>query len=194
MPVVFILIGFIIEEKYYRKRPYNYKGEQAFREDVKKKGKECEEMKTKFGTAVRILCIICLVGTALFLIIVWNRIPAEIAGHFNGAGEVDGTTGKGSLIFLHVISWLMFLGISALECCPEAWNVGVKVTGQNKARVYRNVYHMIACSKLAMVLIFCFMTIWSVNGKNMPVWFTPISLIGTFGPMLFFGIRLWRCR
>ena len=151
-------------------------------------------MKTKFGTAVRYLCIVCLLGTTLFLFIFWNKIPTEIAGHFNGAGEVDGTTGKGGLIFLHVVSWLMFLGISALECCPEAWNVGVRITRQNKAKVYRNVYHMIVCSKLAMVLIFCFLTIWSVNGKNMPVWFSPVSLLGTFGPMLFFCIRLWRCR
>lgn len=158
--------------------------------------KGCEQVKirTKFGIAMQMACILCLAGTTMFLLIGWNRIPAEVPGHYNGAGEVDSMTGKGSLILLHVINCLMFLGISALECFPQIWNVGVKVTARNRERVYRIVYHMVVSTKLSMVLIFSFITVWPVSGADFPIWFTPISLVLPFGLIAIFGIQLWRAR
>lgn len=144
--------------------------------------------------AMQIMCILCLAGTTLFLLIGWNRIPAEVPSHYNGAGEVDAVAGKGSLILLHVINCLMFFGITALEQIPQVWNVGVKVTQWNRERVYRHLYHLIVSSKMSVIFIFSFMTIWSVRGENFPIWFTPLSLGLPFGLIAFFSIQLWRAR
>lgn len=155
-----------------------------------------EEMKirTKFGIVVQIICILFLVGTLVLLLINWNQMSAEIPGHYNGAGEVDSMTGKGSLLILYMVNWIMFLGVTEVECFPQVWNVGVRVTALNREKVYRIVYHMIVTAKLAMVLIFSFLTVWPVFGENLPFWFTPVSLTATFAPMVFFSIQLWRAR
>lgn len=150
------------------------------------------KIKTKFGMAIQILCILCLVGTTLFLLIFWNQIPAEVPSHYNMAGEADAMSGKGFLFFPLIMNWLMFLGISAVEHFPQMWNTGVKVTRQNRERVYRSLYHMIVCLKLSVVLTFSFLSVW--HGASLPFWFFPASLALVFGPMLFFLIQLWRAR
>ncbi len=150
------------------------------------------KIKTKFGMAIQVLCILCLVGTTLFILICWNKIPKEIPSHYNMAGEADAMSGKGFLFFPLIMNWLMFLGISVLEQFPQAWNTGVKITRQNRERVYRILYHMIVCLKLSVVLIFSFLTVW--HGAYLPFWFFPVSMAAVFGPMVFFMIRLWRVK
>lgn len=142
--------------------------------------------------AMQILSVLCLTGSTLLLVVKWNQIPAVIPGHYNFAGEADSMTGKGSLILMPVLNWLMYLGISILEHFPQVWNTGVKITAQNRERVYRILYHMIVCLKLSVVLIFSFMTIWHEN--YMPSWFLSAAMLLTFGPMVFFMIQLWRAR
>ena len=150
------------------------------------------KIKTKFGMAMQILCILCLAGSTLYFMIGWNQIPAEVPGHYNFAGEVDSMTGKGSLIFLIVLNWVMYLGMSVLEHFPQAWTTGVKITARNRTRVYRILYHMLVCLKFSVVLIFSFITSWHEN--YMPPWFLAATLLLTFGPMIFFLVQLWRVR
>lgn len=152
------------------------------------------KIRTKLGLALQIVCVLCLAGTTLFLVIGWNKIPSEVPSHYNGAGEVDAVSGKGSMIFLHVINCLTFLGVTAVERFPQIWNVGVKVTARNRDRVYRSVYHLLVSTKLSMVLIFSFLTIWPVCGESLPIWFTPVSIALPFGLIAFFSIQLWRAR
>lgn len=149
-------------------------------------------IKTKFGKTMQILSVLCLTASTLFLAAGWNQIPEKVPGHYNFAGEADSMTGKGTLILIPVMNWLMYLGISALEHFPQVWNTGVEITAQNRERVYRVLYHMIVSMKLSLVLIFSFMTVWHKN--YMPSWFFTAAMLLTFGPMLFFLIQLWRAR
>ena len=149
-------------------------------------------IKTKFGKTMQILSVLCLTASTLFLAAGWNQIPEKVPGHYNFAGEADSMTGKGTLILIPVMNWLMYLGISALEHFPQVWNTGVEITAQNRERVYRVLYHMIVSMKLSVVLIFSFMTVWHKN--YMPSWFFTAAMLLTFGPMLFFLIQLWRAR
>ena len=149
-------------------------------------------IKTKFGRTMQILSVLCLTASTLFLAAGWNQIPEKVPGHYNFAGEADSMTGKGTLILIPVMNWLMYLGISALEHFPQVWNTGVEITAQNRERVYRVLYHMIVSMKLSVVLIFSFMTVWHEN--YMPSWFFTAAMLLTFGPMLFFLIQLWRVR
>ena len=149
-------------------------------------------IKTKFGKTMQILSVLCLTASTLFLAAGWNQIPEKVPGHYNFAGEADSMTGKGTLILIPVMNWLMYLGISALEHFPQVWNTGVEITAQNRERVYRVLYHMIVSMKLSVVLIFSFMTVWHEN--YMPSWFLSAAMLLTFGPMVFFMIQLWRAR
>lgn len=124
----------------------------------------------------------------------WSSIPGEIPGHYNAAGEINRITGKGSLISLYIITLIMYLGMTGLEKIPQMWNTGVKITKENKDRIYRILKNLMKTSKLFVVVIFTFITIVSAMAKPLPIWFTPASLTLLFGSLIYYGIKLGRNR
>ena len=124
----------------------------------------------------------------------WSSIPGKIPGHYNAAGEINRITGKGSLISLYIITLIMYLGMTGLEKIPQMWNTGVKITKENKDRIYRILKNLMKTSKLFVVVIFTFITIVSAMAKPLPIWFTPASLTLLFGSLIYYGIKLGRNR
>lgn len=150
--------------------------------------------KMNFNSIVNFLCTVCIVGTTLLLMMTWNKIPEQIPGHYNMAGEVDRMTGKMSLIVLLVLNVLIYGIITFSEHFPKVWNTAVTVTEENRERVYRTLKYMIGSLKLEMVLFFCYLIIQSMTGKNLPIWSTGVSLAIVFGTLIGFLVHLIRIR
>jgi hypothetical protein len=133
-------------------------------------------------------------GTIIWLIIIWDSLPDEIAMHYNAAGEVDRMGRKTDIIILPIMSWIMYGVMVLVEHIPGAWNTGVKVTPENAARVYGITKRMIVILKLLLVMIFTMITVFSAMGKNMPIWFLPVELLLIFGNIIWHLISLYRNR
>ena len=88
------------------------------------------------GIIINVLCLILLVGTVIYLIAAWGSLPDLIPGHFGGDGQITRYDSKGTLIIPLVIAWLLYLGFLVIERVPQIWNTGVRVTEENKYRVY----------------------------------------------------------
>ena len=83
-------------------------------------------MKTENTRADRILDLlgwILLIGTLVYLILGWPSFPDQIPMHYNGAGEIDRWGGKGEIIFIEVMMWILYLGIGVVEKYPQIWNI-----------------------------------------------------------------------
>lgn len=139
-----------------------------------------------------ILCLVILIGILIYLIIHWNSIPDKIPGHYNGMGEIDRMGSKGEILVLPIISWLMYLGMTVIERFPQVWNTGVRVTEENRERVYRTIKNMLSTMKLIIVAVFSYLTINSAQVLPLSPWFLPVFLILIFGSIIFFIIRLIR--
>jgi len=105
-------------------------------------------------------------------------------------GQIDRITGKASLIAIPIITWVMYMGITAVERFPQIWNTGVAVTEENKDRVYRVLKDMLKTSKLIVVLVFSYLTINTANAIPLSPWFIPVFLILIFGSLIIFAIKL----
>ncbi|MBM6855536.1 DUF1648 domain-containing protein [Mediterraneibacter glycyrrhizinilyticus] len=154
-------------------------------------------MKIENTKADRILDLIgwiMLIGTLAYLILGWSSFPDQIPMHYNGAGEIDRWGGKGEIIFLEVMMWILYLGIGLVEKYPQIWNTGVEVTPQNKERVYRILKYMLKTLKTLTALIFAYLIVNSLQGTPLPGWFTPVTLILVFGDMAFWMVLLYRIR
>ncbi|MGM9974525.1 MAG: DUF1648 domain-containing protein, partial [Clostridiaceae bacterium] len=66
--------------------------------------------KNKFDTLANIFCWLLLIGVSLYLFVSWDKLPQEVPGHYNGAGEADIISSKDSLIFPLVVAWILFIG------------------------------------------------------------------------------------
>ncbi len=154
-------------------------------------------MKTENTRADRILDLlgwILLIGTLAYLILGWSSFPDQIPMHYNGAGEIDRWGGKGEIIFIEVMMWILYLGIGVVEKYPQIWNTGVEVTVKNKEKVYRTLKYMLKTLKFLTALIFAYLIVNSLQSAPLPGWFTPAVMILIFGDMAFWLIRLFRIK
>ena len=146
-----------------------------------------------FDYSVNLACIIQLAGIVIYLIAVWGGLPDKIPGHYNATGEIDRWGSKSELIVLPIISWLLYMMMTAVEQFPQIWNTGgVTVTEENKYRVTRILKNMIGTLKLVVVTVFTFISLNSSRGEALPVWFMPVFLVLTFAPIIFFSVKLVR--
>lgn len=146
----------------------------------------------KYDIFVEIVCLSLLIGVCVYLFLNWSSIPDGIPGHYNFAGEIDRMGSKRELLFLPITSWLMYLGMTAIENFPQIWNTGVTVTAENEERVYRLLKTMLGTTKLIVVAIFVYLTINSSKSMPLPALFLPAFLILIFGSMILFIIKLVR--
>ena len=154
-------------------------------------------MKIENTKADRILDIIgwiLLIGTLAYLILGWSSFPDQIPMHYNGAGEIDRWGGRGEIIVIEVVMWILYFGIGLVEKYPQIWNTGVEVTPQNREKVYRILKHMLKTLKTLTALIFAYLIVNSLQGTPLPGWFTPATLILVFGDMAFWLVLLYRIR
>ena len=143
---------------------------------------------------MEVLGLVMLIGTPLYLVIRWPSIPDKLPMHYNFAGEIDRWGGKGEVLFLVVMVWILYLMISLVEHFPSVWNTGVQVTPENRMRVYRTLKYMVKTLKLAMTLVFTFLIFNTVAGTPLPGWFTVVHMILIIGDLAFWLIRLYRVR
>ena len=136
---------------------------------------------------MNIIGVLALLGSTLFVIIMWSQIPDQIPTHYNFAGEADGYGGKGSLIFMMVLAWVMFVLITVLMRFPNTWNMPVKVTAENKARLCSITRAMLEVIKMLASLLFAVMLINAAIATPMPR-FILIALIAAMLLSIIMGI------
>lgn len=147
-----------------------------------------------YDIVIGILCILCLAGTSIFLIVVWKDIPEQVPGHYNAMGEIDSMSEKGSIIGILAISYILYIFMLVIEQLPQIWNTGVQVTEFNRARVYRIVKNLLVTVKFCSVAIFSYISIIMATCKPLPVYFTLLVLCGTFGIIFWHCFQLYRVR
>ncbi len=147
---------------------------------------------SKFDVFINLVSLIILAGVVICIAANWSSLPDKIPGHYNAMGEVDRWESKGELLFLPIVSWMLYLAITVLEQFPKIWNTGVSVTEENRERVYRILKSMIGTVKLLLVAFFAFLSINSMLAQNLPIWFLPVFLVLIFGTIIFFVAKLMR--
>ncbi len=146
--------------------------------------------RSRYDVFVEFICLLCLFGLVLYLMIAWPNIPDEIPGRYNTAGEITRMTNKGSLIVLPVISLIMYAGMSIIERFSQIWNTGITVTEGNKEEVYRTLKNLLGTVKLLIVVNFSYLTVCSSRPKPLPVYYTPVFLFLMFAILIFFIVKL----
>lgn len=144
----------------------------------------------KIDQGVEIICLGLLAGIIVYLLWNWASIPQEVPLHYDWAGNVDRWGSKMELLILPIISWILYLFVTFIEQIPQIWNTGVTVTEENQVHVYRTLKYMIKSTKLIVVVDFTFLNVNTIQGENLPAWFTVAFLLAIFGNLIFWIVRL----
>ncbi len=118
-----------------------------------------------------------LILTAWIMIVfLWRNLPATIPSHYDMAGNIDGYSSKASILLLPAIMTLAFIGMKIVEFFPGSWNMSVKVTRQNAAKVYRKSKDVLTMSKMTISTVFFVIFTFAISLKPMP-WYVSVGLI-----------------
>ncbi|WP_286923462.1 MULTISPECIES: DUF1648 domain-containing protein [Lysinibacillus] len=125
----------------------------------------------------------------LYIFIMWGKIPEEVPGHFNGAGEVDRWGTKIELFILPFIGVFLWILLSLLEKAPHMHNYPARLNENNVKAFYLNSRKTLNEIKNLCLIIFAVISFQMVRiaigeVETIGWWLLPIVLIGTAIPII----------
>ncbi|MED1783129.1 DUF1648 domain-containing protein [Brevibacillus fortis] len=123
------------------------------------------------------------VGSILFLVFAWNKLPDEVPAHYNALGEVDRWGSKWELLLLAGIGVFIIFLMQVLEKHPELHNYPARFQESNAKQFYLHSRKIVNQIKNSCLIIFSVILLESVSialgwGGGIGKWFLPITIIG----------------
>lgn len=125
----------------------------------------------------------------LYIIVVWGKIPDEVPGHFNAAGEVDRWGSKFELFILPFIGVFLWILMGLLEKAPQMYNYPARLNENNVAAFYLSSRKILNEVKNYCLILFSIISIQMVrialgDAHSLGWWFLPLVIIGTAFPII----------
>lgn len=152
------------------------------------------ESKKKVYMYLNILCVVMILVTIIIMIVSWNNIAEEVPTHIGVDGVVDETGDKKSVIMLPILNIIMFIMISVIEKFPSLWNIPIKVTEENKLKVYSITKSMIVAVKFVFTAMFSGLAISIINGAKYTALISAVSATIMFAIIIYSIIRILKCK
>ena len=125
--------------------------------------------------AAEVLSLLVLLGTVVFLTVYWKHIPDQVAAHFDGAGQVDGLSGKRSILWMPAVMLAVYVSLSLVK------TMRLRSLGR-EMRISAPL--TLAAMKLMMLVGFSYMTVCAALVRPLGAWFLPVFLTAAFAPTL----------
>lgn len=128
-------------------------------------------------------------ASIVYIIVMWGKLPDEIPGHFNGAGEVDRWGTKIELFILPFIGLLLWVLMGLLEKVPHLHNYPARLNESNVERFYLNSRKLLNEIKNICLMIFAIISFQMVQialgeAQSLGWWFLPLVIIGAGVPII----------
>lgn len=128
-------------------------------------------------------------ASIVYIIVMWGKLPDEIPGHFNGAGEVDRWGTKIELFILPFIGLLLWVLMGLLEKVPHLHNYPARLNESNVERFYLNSRKLLNEIKNICLMIFALISFQMVQialgeAQSLGWWFLPLVIIGAGVPII----------
>lgn len=124
----------------------------------------------KINLIINVICFLMIAAYAIYIIVEWKNIPGMVPTHFNAAGKPDNYGSKASLIVEPIIALLLMGLFIFIEKFPQAWNFPVKVTEENKERLYGCGLKIIGAIKILAVSVCIYGGLSSASNNQLPGW------------------------
>lgn len=144
------------------------------------------------GLALASLLMLVLLPAAYY-----SDLPEIIPQHFNARGEADGFGHKSMLWFMPALGAGLYGLLTVLNRWPHIFNYPVRITEENAEQQYRLATRLIRILKVAVLLLFAFITWGIIKGASAEkpnldagfMWVITGSLAGITGWYMFTAYR-----
>lgn len=141
------------------------------------------------------ISVVVLAYSIVYLILKWTSLPETIPIHFDVRGNADGWGSRAFLLFIPLLSIILFIGLSLLRKIPHKFNYPGPITAQNAARQYRAAISLLSWIKVELILLFGYLQ-WSIiqnaigHSAGVGIWLLPVTLIVVFGTVIIHIVRM----
>jgi len=125
----------------------------------------------------------------ILLVVIWgltiyifSKLPTIIPVHFNLSGQADDYGNKKTILILPALATLIYFGLTQLSKYPHKFNYVTKINDDNAQKQYSIATRMLRFLKLAILLIFSVIILFTylttkglVNGLGF--WFIPLTFV-----------------
>lgn len=123
-------------------------------------------------------------ASIFYIFVIWGKLPDEIPGHFNGAGEVDRWGSKIELFILPFVGSFLWILMGLLEKAPHMHNYPARLNESNVEVFYLSSRKLLNEIKNLCLILFALISFQIVRialgeAQALGWWFLPIILIGT---------------
>jgi uncharacterized membrane protein len=124
-------------------------------------------------------------------------LPDTIPIHFDAAGKVDNFGSKLTIYLVPLIGTLLFVMMTIVNRFPHIFNYAVEITQENALRQYTNATKLIRYLKLALLVIFTLITVFTIRAAKgesagLGIWFLPLTLAIVLIPTIYFIARMYK--
>jgi uncharacterized membrane protein len=112
----------------------------------------------KIDYFLEIIGLIGIITLFVLPIYYFNDLPNQIPVHYNALGKVDSYGNRATIWVLPVIGLILYIGLTALNLFPFAFNYPTKVTNKNARKLYNLTTRAVRYIKIVLILSFSYLT------------------------------------
>lgn len=122
------------------------------------KNRHCTSHNPIGETIVELAVLLLVIGTVVFTLMTFPKLPETVPTHIGVKGQVDGFGSKRILLAMPIMGLVFYIGLSILQRFPDKFNYPVEVTDNNAEVLHLLGVKLARCIKLFVVLITSFGT------------------------------------
>ncbi|MEC0232134.1 DUF1648 domain-containing protein [Paenibacillus alba] len=148
--------------------------------------------KSKLEIVHDVISVCFIILTFAYVVWAWSNLPERFPTHFDLTGKPNGWGGKGSLIFLPILSLVIYAGLTWLRRIPHQFNYLKEITPANAQEQYVIAIRMISWLKVLILLLFAYiewMIVHSASGHEPSLGLLPVFLLALFGIIAFYIVK-----
>lgn len=148
----------------------------------------------RVADGIAALGLLVIVGSAVGTFL-W--VDGPVPTHMNAAGKPDAWGGKGTLLFLPLVTLVPLVTFQLLRRAPHTFNYPVAITPENAPRLYRLGRELVALMGAAVAWTFAliaasFAAIAAGISAPAAPWLLPVTLGITFVPLAVYVRKMLR--
>ena len=144
-----------------------------------------------YQKVLEVITAALLLGQIIYVAVRYPQIDDKIPTHYDLAGNPDAWSNKSMIFFLLGATIFLYILLTVVIFFPKAWNVPTKATAESQAIVTKYVIDMTLLDKLLIVGCFFYMTVCSLEGIALGLWFTIFMLVSVLGVTFYYTIRMF---